>query len=181
MKDIEAQSPSPLPNNTPQNQQTRKCQIGSLTLLYIVLSVVIYCLQLSSKILFIPNQVTFWNFGLYTFFPFAVGTNGLIINLIILLFFSSFFEKKFGTLGFFIKMEFLKLLFALFCLAIHRFFTFVHVSPIYSKMLTIGNFAMLFMILVSQEAFERPNDFSLIPIVNISFKNVRTYIWYTYI
>jgi hypothetical protein len=174
MKDIEAQSPTSQSNPHIQNQQEiPKCQIGSLTFLYIILSVVIYCFQLNTKLLFIPNQVTFWNFGLYIFFPFAVQTSGLLVNLIILLFFSTFFEKKFGTMGFFLKMEFCKFLFALLCLGIHKFLTFVHLSPVFSKMLTIGNFAMLFMIFVSHEAFERPNDFSMIPVVNLSFKNVR--------
>ena len=175
MTDIESGTPqaqAPPQNPPTPSEDAPTCRLGTLTLLFIVLSVVIYCVQLAPKLAFIPAKVNVLRFLFFSWFPFAVNTSGLLVNLVILLFFSSFFEKKFGTLGFLLKLEFFKFLFAILSLVIYKFLYFLHPSSLFSKMLTLGDFAMLFMILVSQEAFERPNDFSIIPLVNISFKNV---------
>ena len=174
MKDIEAQPIDSVPSDNKHTNQpeNRVCQIGSLTVMLLILSVIIYSFRLGQILTFIPGNGNFFSFFLYPLFPFAVGTSGLLVNLVILFFFSTFFEKKFGSAGFFVKLEFFKLLFVLLSLAIHRFFNFVHVSSKYSHMLTLRDFGILFMILISQEAFERPNDSVILPLVNISLKNV---------
>lgn len=165
MTDIESGPPVPV-------EPVSSCKLGSLTLVFLIFSVVIFCVQLSPLLAFVPAQTTWLSLLLLTWFPFAVDISGLLVNLVILLFFSTFFEKKLGSLGFFLKLEFFKLLFGLLTLAIYHFLFFVHPSSVISKALTLGDFAMLFMIFVSQEAFERPNDFSILPVLNLSFKNV---------
>ena len=173
MSDIEANQSTPSPSNiNPQTLQDSKCQIGSFTSVCVVVSVVVYFTGLSSWLTFFPDKWGVLSVLTYSWFPFAVNTSGFLANLVILLFFSTFFEKKFGSLGFFLKLEFFKVLFVLLSVGLFHFFSFVHPSPSLSKMLSLGDFAVLFMILVSQEAFERPNDFSMIPLVNVSFKNV---------
>ena len=166
------------PNSEPRPAENGSavCKIGALTIMYLIFSVIAFCFQLKSYLIISPAKLTLLKMLLYGWFPFAINIEGLLVNVVILLFFSTFFEKKYGTLGFFFKLEFFKLMFVLLTWSFYKFFYFIHPTSIISNMLTLNNFSVLFMVLVSQEAFDRPNDFSIIPVINISFKNVAMYL-----
>jgi hypothetical protein len=172
MTDIEAPGGQHSPQQPNQPQPQASFQLGFLTLCNMGLSICFFVFRLSPHLKFLPNQHSFFSFLFAPLFPFAVQLKGFMVNLVILVFFSTFFERRYGTLGFLLKLEFFKILFVILAMAVYRFFYFIFPSSTLSSMLSLGDFSLLFMILISQEAFERPNDFSIIPIVNIPFKNV---------
>ena len=148
------------------------CQIGTLTLVYLIFSVISFCFKLRFLFVVSPTEISIWRMIFFSFFPFALNIQGLIINVILLLFCSTFFEKKFGTIGFLFKLELFKLLFLVIVVAIYQFLNYLVPSHIHENSFVLDNFSVIFMVLISEEAFDKPNDTSTLPIANIKIKNV---------
>lgn len=177
MNDIEA-PPAPETPSSSEQPSPRRFEIGAFTSLCLAVSALFYVSGIGSWFTFSPAHLSLLSPLLAPFFPFAGQLSGFLVNLMLLLFFSTFFERKLGSLGFFVKLEFFKVLLVLLSWSVYRFFYFIHPNSSLVEMFYFKDFSILFMILVSQEAFERPNDFSIIPVVNVSFKNVQSYIHY---
>ena len=149
-----------------------KFKPGSTVLLYSILTFTCFCLGLRHFLALVPSKMGYLSILRLPFFCFSVGLWDLFGTLALLFLLTTFFERKLGSLGIFIRLGIHKLELAIMAKGFYEFLMFIGMDRAWDQRLTLAGFWPLFVVIFAEFAFDRHSESIKSRFTNIEIKYV---------